>query len=153
MTLAPDRRTDDVSKDRLRLWIRLLKATRMIEADLRERLRTEFGTTLPRFDLMAALHRHEAGLKMSQLSGVLRVSNGNVTGLVDRLAADGMLSRSTIAGDRRAALVRLTDEGRIAFEAQAKAHERWIHEALDEFDSTEAQALAQRLVALTASEE
>ena len=75
------------SKARLRVWLRILKVSRMIERELRERLRVEFDTTLPRFDVMAALHRAEEGLNMSELSGVLRVSNGNVTGIVDLSSA------------------------------------------------------------------
>ncbi|TIX32080.1 MAG: winged helix-turn-helix transcriptional regulator, partial [Mesorhizobium sp.] len=71
-------------KDRLRLWIRLLRASRTIEAELRERLKTEFNTTLPRFDVMAALYRSPEGMLMSDLSRFLLVSNGNVTGIVDR---------------------------------------------------------------------
>ncbi len=82
---------ESASKARLRLWLRLLKAARLVEAELRERLRTGHGTTLPRFDVMAALARTPRGCRMSELSGVLRVSNGNVTGIVDRLEAEGLV--------------------------------------------------------------
>lgn len=82
---------------------------------------------------MAALSRFSDGLKMSQLSGVLRVSNGNVTGVVDRLAEDGFAIRVAVAGDRRASLVRLTPKGRHEFAAQAAAHETWIDDLLSEF--------------------
>ncbi|TIS81978.1 MAG: MarR family transcriptional regulator, partial [Mesorhizobium sp.] len=75
-------------KDRLRLWIRLLRASRTIEAELRERLKKEFDTTLPRFDVMAALYRAPEGMLMSDLSRFLLVSNGNVTGIVDRLVSE-----------------------------------------------------------------
>ncbi|MGR3568906.1 MAG: MarR family winged helix-turn-helix transcriptional regulator, partial [Pseudooceanicola nanhaiensis] len=93
------------------MWLRMLKSTRRVEAALRERLRRDFATTLPRFDVMAALARYEDGLKMSALSGVLRVSNGNVTGIVDRLAEEGLVVRVQVPGDRRASLVRLTRKG------------------------------------------
>ena len=96
----------DDSKTRLRLWLRILSVSRLIEAELRERLRSEFDTTLPRFDVLAALQRARKGLKMSELSSVLRVSNGNVTGIVDRLVADGLVVRVPVAGDRRAMTVR-----------------------------------------------
>jgi len=72
------------SKERLKLWIRLLRASRTIEAELRERLKKDFDTTLPRFDVMAALYRQADGMLMSDLSRFLLVSNGNVTGIVDR---------------------------------------------------------------------
>ncbi len=126
--MKDDMRDREAGKSSLRLWIRMLRATRRIEAELRERLRSEFGTTLPRFDVMAALHRRPDGLRMSELSRMLMVSNGNVTGIVDRLVADGQVSRASIAGDKRATLVSLTPEGRRDFEAMAAAHEGWILE-------------------------
>ncbi|MEP4036118.1 MarR family transcriptional regulator [Pseudophaeobacter sp.] len=117
-----------ISKDRLRLWLRLLKATRSVESALRENLRQEFQTTLPRFDVMAALSQHGQGLKMSELSNVLKVSNGNVTGIVERLVEDGHVLREKVPGDRRASRVRLTPEGEAEFARQAAAHEDWIDE-------------------------
>jgi DNA-binding MarR family transcriptional regulator len=122
-TAAPDGETQ-----RLRAWLRMLKATRKVEARLRERLRTEFGSTLPRFDVMAALDRFEGGLRMSELSAALRVSNGNVTGIVERLVADGAVLRVPVVGDKRATLVRLTRKGKGEFAAMAAAHRTWIGE-------------------------
>jgi DNA-binding MarR family transcriptional regulator len=116
----------DISKERLRLWLRLLKATRMVEAELRERLRLEFETTLPRFDVLAALRRAPKGLRMSALSTELKVSNGNVTGIVDRLVADRFVVRVPVDNDRRAMVVRLTARGKDGFDAMARAHEHWI---------------------------
>ena len=136
---------ESASKERLRLWLRLLKASRSIESTLREKLREEFGTTLPRFDVMAALSRYEDGLKMSVLSGVLRVSNGNVTGIVDRLAEDGFLLRVAVPGDRRASLVRLTQRGHEEFARQAEAHEAWVDEMLSDFTPSEAHEIGARL--------
>lgn len=141
------------SKARLRLWLRMLKSARGVEAELRERLRTEFGSTLPRFDVMAALSRFDAGLKMSALSGVLRVSNGNVTGIVDRLAEDGLVVRVQVPGDRRATLVRLTRKGHEEFARQAAAHERWIDELLADFSAEEATDLAARFEEATHRED
>ena len=109
-----DRPSETASKERLRLWLRLLRVTREIEASLREDLRINFQTTLPRFDVMAALNRHRDGLKMSQLSAFLKVSNGNVTGIVDRLVEDRQALRVPVPGDRRAMKVQLTPDGRPA---------------------------------------
>jgi DNA-binding MarR family transcriptional regulator len=125
--------------------LRFLKASRTIEATLRENLRTEFATTLPRFDVMAALSRYDDGLKMSELSGVLRVSNGNVTGIVDRLADDGLLVRVPVPGDRRASLVRMTKRGHEEFARQAAAHEAWIDEMLVDFTPHQARDIGVRL--------
>ncbi|MDZ7602617.1 MAG: MarR family transcriptional regulator [Hoeflea sp.] len=133
------------SKARLRLWLKLLKATKHVESELRENLRVTFDTTLPRFDVMAALYRAEAGLKMSELSSVLRVSNGNVTGIVDRLVIDGILVRIPVDNDRRATTVRLTKAGREQFAQMAARHEAWINSLLDGVDAGEAQQMTDQL--------
>ena len=138
-----------LSKERLRTWLKLLKATRGIEAELRERMRREWGTTLPRFDVMAALHRAPRGLTMSELSGVLRVSNGNVTGIVDRLAEDGALRREAVEGDRRASRVRLTEEGRAGFEEMARVHEAWVDELLAPIGAEGLRVIQTRLARIT----
>lgn len=139
---APGTGTDGLSKARLRAWLQMLKLTRAVEADLRERLRREFGWSLPRFDVMAALHRAEGGMRMGDLAGALVVSNGNVTALVDALVADGLVVRAQDAGDRRASIVRLTPKGRDAFAALAAAHEDWIDERLGALGARELEALA-----------
>lgn len=113
---------------RLRLWLRLLKCARITEAELRERLRQKYNTTLPRFDVLAALWRHRDGLRMSELSGALQVSNGNVTGIIERLVADKLVERQPVAEDRRAMVVRLTRLGEERFEVMAADHAEWINE-------------------------
>lgn len=116
------------AKQSLRTWLKLLKSTKHVEAVVREKLRQEFDTTLPRFDVMAALYRFESGLKMTELSAALRVSNGNVTGIVERLVSDGSVLRVPVEGDKRAMLVVLTQKGREEFNAMATAHEHWIRD-------------------------
>jgi DNA-binding MarR family transcriptional regulator len=133
------------SKARLRVWLRVLKVSRLIERELRERLHAEFDTTLPRFDVLAALYRAEKGLNMSELSSVLRVSNGNVTGIVDRLVADRLIVRVPVEGDRRAMIVRLTAKGRAHFSELARAHEDWVSELLNSVDIDTAEALIAQL--------
>ncbi|MEM1162381.1 MAG: MarR family transcriptional regulator [Pseudomonadota bacterium] len=139
----------DASKARLRLWLRLLKAQRTIEAEIREKLRRDHDTTLPRFDVMAALWRVEKGLKMSELSGQLRVSNGNVTGIVDRLVEDGLIERLPVEGDRRAMRVRLTGEGRASFAEMAEVHEGWIDQMLSGIVIDVAEDMASQLHEIT----
>ena len=143
----------NAAKDRVRLWLRLLKVVRGLEQELRDTLRREHNTTLPRFDVMSALSRHPEGLKMSQLSGVLRVSNGNVPGIADRLSDEGLVERSPVPGDRRAMMLRLTPEGAAQFARQAQAHEDWINEKLRGISSEEARAMAARLQAFAAQTE
>jgi DNA-binding MarR family transcriptional regulator len=135
------------SKDRLRLWIRLLRASRIIEAELRERLKAEFDTTLPRFDVMAALYRTPDGMMMSDLSRFLLVSNGNVTGIVDRLVLEGHALRAQRNGDRRTSIVRLTNKGKELFQTMAAEHERWVDELLAEVSKSDARRLTSMLKA------
>lgn len=130
-----------LSKQRLRLWIRLLRTTRFLEAEVRERLRAEFATTLPRFDVLAGLYRAEGGLTMTELSRALMISNGNTTGIVERLVSDGLIARTPIKEDRRATRVALTDKGRKEFARMAAAHEGWINELLGELERDDTDAL------------
>ena len=116
-------------KRELRLWLRLLTCANLVERMVRTRLRAEFGVTLPRFDLMAQLERAPEGMTLGALSRRMMVSNGNVTGLVERLVALGQVERARDPRDGRVAVVRLTAAGRGAFAAMARAHEDWIAEA------------------------
>ena len=122
----PETRLHETHHQALRLWLRMLTCTMTIEQRVRAGLRERFATTLPRFDLMAQLERNAQGLKMGELSRRLMVTSGNVTGLTDQLAAEGLVERTPIPADRRAHLVRLTPKGKHAFDAMAAAHERWI---------------------------
>lgn len=113
----------------LRLWLRLLTCTQLVEKRLRTRLRERFETTLPRFDLMAQLERAPEGLKMNELSRRMMVTGGNVTGITDQLAQEGLVDRVDVEGDRRAYRVRLTARGRKLFNEMARQHEEWIVQA------------------------
>lgn len=137
-----------LSKDRLRLWLKLLKTSSAIEAELRRRLRDQFGSTLPRFDVMSALARSPEGLKMSEISTLLKVSNGNVTGIVERLVEDGHALRLAVPGDRRANRVKLTAAGSKAFAELAAEHEGWINEMLGEFGPEQIETLSDLLEAV-----
>jgi DNA-binding MarR family transcriptional regulator len=113
----------------LRLWLRLLTCTQLVEKEVRARLRDRFDTTLPRFDLMSQLERAPEGLKMNELSRRMMVTGGNVTGITDQLASEGLVDRVDVEGDRRAYRVCLTPRGRKLFHEMARQHEEWILEA------------------------
>ncbi len=115
----------------LRLWLRLLASSNRIEALLRTRLRERHGVSLPRFDLMAQLARHPQGLKMRELSARLMVTGGNVTGLTDRLVAEGLVERRDDPLDGRATTVHLTAAGARQFAAMAREHEAWVIELFE----------------------
>jgi len=113
-------------KMELRLWLRLLSCSRLIENDIRRHLNAEFDFSLPRFDILAQLDRADAGLVLGEVSKRLMVSAGNITSLVEGLVKSGHITRTTSSGDRRAQVIRLTDKGRREFRRMAKVHGDWI---------------------------
>src|SRR5512133_3315865 len=127
--------------DALRLWLRLLTCTQLVEKEVRGLLRERFDTTLPRFDLMAQLERAPDGLKMNEVSRRMMVTGGNVTGITDQLVAEGLVDRVDVAGDRRAYRVCLTPKGRKLFNEMAREHEQWIVEAFSNLSDKDVSAL------------
>jgi DNA-binding MarR family transcriptional regulator len=125
----------------LKLWLRLLTCTNLIEANVRNLLRENFDTTLPRFDLLAQLDRAPKGLTMGELSSRLMVSGGNVTGLVEALRREGMVARKAHPGDRRSQIIRLTAKGRRFFDAMTPVHEQWIDRLLARMSRVDMEAL------------
>ncbi|WP_202386929.1 MarR family winged helix-turn-helix transcriptional regulator [Qipengyuania algicida] len=117
--------SDDDARADLRLWLRLLTCSTVVEKRLRRRFIEQFGSTLPRFDVLAALDRASNGLSMGELSRALLVSNGNVTSLVRQLEQQGLVV-SRPASDRRSSIVSMTDEGSERFAELASAHGEWI---------------------------
>ncbi len=132
-------------KPELRLWLRLLTCANLVEGEIRRRLRQDFATTLPRFDLLAQLDRSPGGLTMTELSNRMMVSNGNLTGLVNRLVAAGYVQRRTDPGDGRRARAVLTATGKARFDAMTPAHEAWVSRMLDGLSEEEISLLHELL--------
>jgi DNA-binding MarR family transcriptional regulator len=118
----------------LKLWLRMLSCTVMIEDEIRNRMRTEFDITLPRFDLMAQLERHPDGLRMGELSKRMMVTGGNITGITDQLEQEKLVVRVADNRDRRAYSVKLTAAGHKAFASMASVHEAWVAELFSGLD-------------------
>jgi DNA-binding MarR family transcriptional regulator len=129
----------------LKLWLRMLSCTVMVENEIRDRLRQEFGSTLPRFDLMAQLERHPEGLRMGELSKRMMVTSGNITGITDQLEQEKLVVRVLDIKDRRAYSVKLTPAGRKAFDAMAKVHEAWVAEMFSSLDGEQKTSMIQML--------
>ncbi len=117
---------NETDTKRLGLWLRLITNSNIVEKEIRNLFRSEFSVTLPRFDLMAALYRENGGLTMGELSKRLLVSNGNVTGIVERLQKEGLVKRWVLPTDRRIYSVGLTPKGRTEFKEMADRHKQWI---------------------------
>ena len=144
--------SEPLSKQRLKAWIRLLQVTRGAEQHLREYLRIEHATTLPRFDVMATLWRRREGVTMSELSRMLLVSNGNATAVVDRLERDGLAVRTPSSTDRRTIYVALTVAGAKTFESLAKNHEREVNGLLERLSASDLGTLSDILQRLRKGE-
>lgn len=129
----------------LRLWLRMLACTVMIEDQVRAKLRQEFATTLPRFDLMAQLERHPEGLRMGELSRRMMVTSGNITSITDQLEQEELVQRVPDSKDRRAYSVRLTAAGRRAFKRMASVHEDWIVEVMTPLNPAQKQSMFEAL--------
>lgn len=129
----------------LRLWLRMMTCTKTIEDEIRRRLRLNSNISLARFDYMAQLYRYPSGLKMGELSRYLMVTGGNVTGLTDELAREGLVSRESSPTDRRAWLLRLTPKGKKIFEQMAKEHNEWIAELFEGLDHASAELIHHHL--------
>lgn len=112
----------------MRLWLRMLSCTTLIENEIRSRLRREFKTTLPRFELMAQLYECPEGMRMTELSRRMLVTNGNITGITDQLEKEGLVERHRQAHDRRSSVLRLTVQGKKQYETMAAAHDKWLHD-------------------------
>ena len=125
----------------LRLWLRLFTTTTMVERVVDSTLKREFGSSLPRFDLLSQLHRAPDGLRMGELSARILVTNGNVTWLVTALEREGFVKRRAAADDKRATVVRLTAAGKRHFETMARAHEELIVSLFHDLSATERRAL------------
>jgi DNA-binding MarR family transcriptional regulator len=148
--LGLDARLTDDTHESLRLWLRLLTCSHLIENHVRKALAAQFKTTLPRFDLMAQLERFPKGLQMGELSRRMLVTGGNVTGIVDQLERAGLLVRSEDPADRRAYLVKLTKEGRRLFGQMAVEHESWIVNLFSGIPKREQRAMNESLSHLRA---
>jgi len=129
----------------VKIWLRLLACSTQIERQVRQMLRTHFGTSLPRFDYLAQLERYPEGLRMNVLSRYLMVTGGNVTGLTDQLVKDGLVQRMEDPQDRRSWLVCLTDKGREEFARMACTHERWLTDLLGDLPTDSKEALYEHL--------
>lgn len=153
MADRPDFETGLGSSDRMevRVWLRLLTCTNLLEAEVRQRLKQAADTTLPRFDILAQLERAGGPMSMGDLSRHLMVSNGNVTGLIDRLAREGLVERTASETDRRVQMVTLTDAGRAFFAEIAGEHRRWIGQMMAGLSNTEMTTLYDLLARLKES--
>src|SRR5881296_1451710 len=91
----------------------VLHASSVLECRLEERL-ASVGLSIAKLAALCRLADAGGSLPLGQLADRLSCVKSNVTQLVDRLEADGLVSRAADAADRRSCLAVLTDAGRLA---------------------------------------
>lgn len=121
---------DDQRTQELRFWLSILRVHNTIFPELNRSLRDNAGIGLAKFDVLAQLARHPDGISMSDLSTALKVTNGNVSGLVNRLIKDGLVSKEMSEKDRRSFSAQLTDKGRETFQVAMTYHEATLAELM-----------------------
>jgi DNA-binding MarR family transcriptional regulator len=120
-----------------RLWLQILSLHGDIFSSLNTMLNAEFGLSVAKFDVLAQLDRYRQGLALGQLSQNLKVSGGNVSGLVQRLLADGLISREMSREDRRSFIVRLTPKGEALFKKAAAVHRKHLSKRFEKVPAKE----------------
>jgi DNA-binding MarR family transcriptional regulator len=150
-TLDSESRINEEDHLALKLWLRLLTCTNLVQASLRQNLREYFDSTLPRFDLLAQLDRHPEKLRMGELSSLMMVSGGNVTGLVTQMEKEGLVSRTPLETDRRTFQVGLTRAGKRYFNKMARSHEQWVVDMFSEMNHGQQEELMDALSGLKSS--
>jgi DNA-binding MarR family transcriptional regulator len=123
----PDFR-NEAAVDPFRVWLRFIRLNQRLYAAMGARLR-EIGLSIPQFDLISTLTESE-GLSQQELAERLYVTKGNVSGLVDRLVAAGLVERRALAGDRRSNALYLTQQGRALAEEGIALQRAYVTETM-----------------------
>ncbi|HLS16954.1 MAG TPA: MarR family transcriptional regulator [Paenalcaligenes sp.] len=147
---APDleSRLPQDDQSALRLWLRLLSCSTLIENELRSCLRRKFNTTLPRFELMAQLASRPEGMKMTALSRHMLVTNGNITGITDQLEKEGYVKRQRLPNDRRSSMLFLTAKGKAQYAIIAQAYQKCVERFFSALPQTSITLLQEELAQL-----
>lgn len=132
-------------RDEVRLWLYVLEVYGEIFDELNRSLKAQAGISLTKYDALAQLYRFPDGLSMSALSTALKVTNGNVSGLVSRLVKDGLAEKRMSDTDRRSFSALMTPEGRSTFEHAIRVHDSILSKHLSRLNSEELGTAVQAL--------
>ena len=138
-TSRTPRQTTD--RNELRAWFRLLLIHKALSKKINTRFRTQFDISTARFDTLAQLHAAGGELTMGELSAQLMVTSGNVTGVIDGMAADRLVSRRPHETDRRSIIVSVTPDARNLFAKVRSAMSKWMGEAMADMSDAEIEQL------------
>jgi DNA-binding MarR family transcriptional regulator len=127
--------------------VALLHAAGAVESFVDAKL-SAVGLSLPKLAALDRLIRAGGSLPLGQLAEKLACVKSNVTQLVDRLDADGLVTREPDPNDRRSRLAVITDAGRQAHEQGSRVHhdaERELFGRLSPEDSASLALIIEKL--------
>ncbi len=125
------------------LWLRLVKCYNLAMRAVRNRLKGEL--TLPQFDVLTQLSRNDEGLNFSQLSELLLVTAGNLTGIIERMVKQGLVAKQVNPEDRREVFLKLTPQGRELCDKLIPQHEQEVLTMLSDLPEASIDSLKQQL--------
>jgi DNA-binding MarR family transcriptional regulator len=108
------------------------------------------GLSLPKLAALSALKDAGEAMPLGQLAERLSCVKSNITQLVDRLEADGFVSRAQDPNDRRTRLAVLTAAGRKACDEGIRLRDRTERELFGALSAEEARQLAALVEKVTA---
>lgn len=130
----------------------LIAIFRSYNAVLKEfnRLFARFGLTEPQFNILLLLARQgKEGMVLSEIGAKMSVSKANITGLIDRLAREGLVVRENHADDRRARLAKMTEAGLDLLKKVVPLHCEKINTVTSALEEEEKKRLIQSLTRLS----
>ncbi|WP_051631004.1 MarR family winged helix-turn-helix transcriptional regulator [Afifella pfennigii] len=129
-------RLDELSN---RLFFRLYQCANMLHKTGTKAL-DDFSVTTQQWAVLGALSRegYEAGIAVSDLAKFLLVSRQNLTGVLSRMEAQGLIERSVSPSDSRSRLIHMTRKGKMLWENELRTRiSQFYSDALEGFSTTD----------------
>lgn len=134
-----------MAKALLKAWGEFLGAHALALRRIEERLKAAGTPPLEWYDVLLELDRAGGRLKIGELAERVVIAPYNMTRLLDRLEAEGLLRRERSATDRRSAYAVLTDKGGDLRRTMWPAYERAILEVFMPLSERDAEAMTRIL--------
>ena len=139
-----------VTAEQLRTWRLFLRAHAVVMRKLEADLMSEQGLPLAWYDVLVQLvEAPEGRLRMTDLASHLLISRSGLTRLIDRMTAEGLVSREPAPDDGRGYFAVVTEAGVDRLRRATRTHLRGVHDyAVSRFTEAELRAAADALARL-----
>ncbi|MGW0331649.1 MarR family winged helix-turn-helix transcriptional regulator [Streptomyces sp. NPDC003011] len=111
----------DLDLDAMGTVGRVLRLSRLLGVGLKDYF-AEHAMETWEFDVLATLRRSGRPLTAKELAAGVLIGSAALTHRVDRLAAQGLVTRESVPGDRRSLHIALTQDGRERVDKVLKGH-------------------------------